>query len=203
MGLWDLYLLIWEWVWYCHVWEIEGHSRTYLHSMRRLNNWVRWEMRYTPPYFKCSGIILSGPGALFEASELMASSTSDVTMSARRKLSRLGDVSTFWCCRESACPSPENVLSLSKKSAHPLCMLSPWYSAPSKTSFSVGAAWVLLWFLKRRKSFSELEACNFLKKSKFYFRVALCTSFRNSLLHFLYWNLAGWSGSEGLPALFQ
>ena len=41
-------------------------------------------MRFTPPYFRCSGIILSGPGALFEARELMASSTSDVMMSASR-----------------------------------------------------------------------------------------------------------------------
>ena len=84
-------------------------------------------MRVAPLYFRCSGRILSGPDheALFEARELMALSASDVVMSAKRELSRSGDVSMFGCCcGKTACPSPEDVLSLSKKSAHPLCMLS-------------------------------------------------------------------------------
>ena len=64
---------------------------------------------------------------------------------------------------------------------------------------------MLLWFLRRRKSFSELEACisSFLKKSNFRFQAALRDSFWNSLLHFLYLDLAGWSGSVGFLALFQ
>ena len=131
--------------------------------------------------------MLSGPEALFDARESIAFSNSDVTMSAKRELSKSGDVSTYGCwCGRSASPSQDGVPSFSKKSAHPLCMLSLWYSAPSKASLSVGAGWVLLWFLRRWKSFSELEACmsRFLKKSNFCFRAVLRSSFRNSLLHF-------------------
>ena len=55
---------------------------------------------------RCSGRILSGPEA----------STSDVAMSANRKLSKSGNVSTFGCCcGKTGCSSPD---------AHPLCMLS-------------------------------------------------------------------------------
>ena len=67
--------------------------------------------------------------------------------------------------------------------------------------------WVLAlqWFFMRWKTSSELEVytSSFLKKSNFCFRVALHTTFQNSLLHFLYWDLARWSRSVGLLALFQ
>ena len=109
--------------------------------------------------FRCSGRMLSGPEALFDARKLMALSTSGLTMSAKRELSKSGDVSTYGCwCGRSACSSPECMPSVSKKSAHLFCILSLWYSASSKASLSVGAGWVLQWFLRRRKSFSELEA---------------------------------------------
>ena len=41
--------------------------------------------------------MLSGPEALFEARELMAFSTLDVAMPAKRELSKSGNVSMYGC----------------------------------------------------------------------------------------------------------
>ena len=87
------------------------------------------------------------PILFFNATELM---TFNVAMSANRELScQMMCLCSVVVVEDLHAPKSEGVPSLSKKLAHPLCMLSPWSSAPSKTSLSVGAGWVSLWFLSR------------------------------------------------------
>ena len=88
--------------------------------------WIK--IRVAPPYFRCSGRRLSGLEALFEAIELWPLWLLMLQCLPNRELPKSGDVCMFGCCcGKSSCPSPEDVPSLSKKSAHPLGMLSLWY----------------------------------------------------------------------------